>query len=757
MADIIPPYPIDVDDNSYERIDWFTRTAYAINNQPTVVGSNVSYWQVASAAAVKKPVTGPYVPATVTFSGFSATGTNPPVPYAGRFVVAKTTDGTTFTDEYVSTVNESSYVYTIPAGIVGFRSKFYYAGGLSLVDEVFIPIVEDGTDGAGSSKYFSAQAFQWSNSGCPAHSQAFVFTWAGFTASAYPTGWTSTAPASPGTGYTLWCIILPITDVQSAVTTAANWNVASENVFGYRQDGTIGPTGSPGGPGEPGDSARMMYAKAPSSTTFTPGSTVATVGPSSFPNTGFPFGVTGLTWQQTPPTFIANESLFQSDGVFDYSANITVWQTPYLSNLKVGELSAIVANLGFVNVASGGALYSGKSNATDVSTAGFFLGNDGGVPKFSIGYDANTLMTWNGSSLSIKGGSVSVGNAGLGTSSIVSGSGAGFAPAGGFYAGNSTSSIFWNATTGILTINGQIVSSGNINASSLSAITSNLGSVDIASGGYVKSGKTSFSDTASGFYLGNDGGTPKLAIGTDANKLVSWDGSALLVKGARIEVGDAVPGTSSITSGTGAGFAVGGGLWAGNTTNSILWNATTGILTVNGTIVQTNNIVVGAVGDAYTLPISQTMTVTGNDRVTGASYDAGFAGSYGLSCPTGQTLTVHASGYLQSTLRSSGFSAANQVVTYHVELYVKDTGGNTSLLSQYIRKERTYIEVSDINNHPFIFSGTYKVPGAKTINDVGIRVIELHYNTSQANGYTYIACMSTVSVLGNIHVSISKV
>jgi hypothetical protein len=489
MADTVPPYPIDVDPNSFERIDWFNRTTYAINNPPTVVGSNVSYWMVANVGAIKKPVVGAYVPPAVVFSGYSATGTNPPVAYAGRFIIATTTDGTTFTTQYTSASNESSKSYTVPASIVGIRVQFYFAGGTTnLIDETFVPVVADGTDGAGSNKYATAAAFQWSNAGCPAHSQAFTFTWSGFTASAYPAGWTSTAPASPGSGYTLWTILLPLTDVQSAVTTAANWNVATENVFGYRQDGSIGATGSTGATGATGstgatgatgnngNSSRMMYAKAASSTTFTPGSTDTTSGGTTFPDVTSHFGISGLTWQQTPPAIAANESLFQSDGIFTPSpgANTTVWQTPYLSNLKVGSLSAIVANLGFVNIAAGGALSSGKTSTTDYSTPGFYIGNDGGTPKILFGSDATHFIEYNGSSLNIKGGDLLVGNPALGTSTIVSGAGVGITPSGSLFAGNTTNSIVWNASTGILTLNGTLVQTSNMAANAISTAPSAL-------------------------------------------------------------------------------------------------------------------------------------------------------------------------------------------------------------------------------------------------------------------------------------------
>jgi len=113
-------------------------------------GSNATaYWLVTSAPAVQKSVGGVYTPSVVTYSSMSATGTAAPAAYAGRFIIATSTDGTTYTDQYTSAANESSKAFTIPANIKTVRVRAYLAGGTTtLLDELITAVVSDGATGA---------------------------------------------------------------------------------------------------------------------------------------------------------------------------------------------------------------------------------------------------------------------------------------------------------------------------------------------------------------------------------------------------------------------------------------------------------------------------------------------------------------------------------------------------------------------------------------------------------------------------------
>lgn len=113
--------------------------------------SATAYWLMSSNVAISKNSSGTYVPATLTITGKSQTGTSAVVDYKGRFSIYESTDGTTFPNKkYESTADETTgtYTYTPSAGIKSARIRLYQAGGLTvLLDEQIIPVVMDGTNG----------------------------------------------------------------------------------------------------------------------------------------------------------------------------------------------------------------------------------------------------------------------------------------------------------------------------------------------------------------------------------------------------------------------------------------------------------------------------------------------------------------------------------------------------------------------------------------------------------------------------------
>lgn len=101
-----------------------------------------------SVAAIVRNTSNVYVPANVTFSAYSKTGTALRTTYSGRFIIATSADGTTFTDQYTSTVDQASYTYTPPAGVLIVRARLYLAGGTAtLLDQQSVIIVADGAPG----------------------------------------------------------------------------------------------------------------------------------------------------------------------------------------------------------------------------------------------------------------------------------------------------------------------------------------------------------------------------------------------------------------------------------------------------------------------------------------------------------------------------------------------------------------------------------------------------------------------------------
>ena len=107
-----------------------------------------SYKLNASDTSITVSKDGTYSKTKVTFSATYKQGTGAVNPYKGRFKIETTTNGTTWTTQDTSSVNESSKEYTIPTGILNIRCSLYQADGTSvLLDIVSVAIVTDGKDG----------------------------------------------------------------------------------------------------------------------------------------------------------------------------------------------------------------------------------------------------------------------------------------------------------------------------------------------------------------------------------------------------------------------------------------------------------------------------------------------------------------------------------------------------------------------------------------------------------------------------------
>lgn len=162
---------------------------------------------------------------------------------------------------------------------------------------------------------------------------------------------------------------------------------------------------TPVGPqGPSGNSSRICYTKTTLNSLASSPTTIVTSGSTSFPPNNS-WGA-GTVWGATAPAIVAGESVYQSDGIYDAVTNQTTWNVPYLSTLKVGQLSAITTNTGTLTVDTSGYIRGGQ---TDYNTGtGFFLGYSGGAYKFSIGSPTQSLL-WNSSSLTMTGNLYAVG------------------------------------------------------------------------------------------------------------------------------------------------------------------------------------------------------------------------------------------------------------------------------------------------------------------------------------------------------------
>ena len=79
------------------------------------------------------------------------------------------------------------------------------------------------------------------------------------------------------------------------------------------------------------------------------------------------------------------------------------------------------------------------------------------------------------------------------------------------------------------------VTAAKVSVTELSALSANMGNITagtivLPSSGFIRSGQTAY-NTGTGFYIGNDSGTPKLSIGNSSGKRITWDGTDFSISG----------------------------------------------------------------------------------------------------------------------------------------------------------------------------------------------------------------------------------
>lgn len=199
-----------------------------------------------------------------------------------------------------------------------------------------------GAQGVPGLKTANVSAYQWGLS-APTTTGTATYTWLAGTYDTPPsTGWTTTKGNAPGSGYTLYEASVRLVESTGANTSVIDWTQASVAGIAYQ--------GASGGAGSQGASARRAYTLVDGNTLALSPTTVTVAGGSTYPTTGT-WGET-RAWQATPPNPAAGQTVFQADGIFDPVPNQTVWNVPYLSQLKVGSLSAYSSNLGQITAGS---------------------------------------------------------------------------------------------------------------------------------------------------------------------------------------------------------------------------------------------------------------------------------------------------------------------------------------------------------------------------------------------------------------------
>ncbi len=141
--------------------------------------------------------------------------------------------------------------------------------------------------------------------------------------------------------------------------------------------------------------------------------------------------------------------------------------------------------------------------------------------------------------------------------------------------------IFNESGTGIPALFSNIVYADYISVGTLAAIQASTGSLSVSgactigTGGSLSSGQTGF-NTGTGFWLDDNGGTPRFSIGDGASHYLTWDGTAMTVRGT-INADAGYLGALSISGvlsiGTSGGLYQGTGTFAVPTTGLKMWNS----------------------------------------------------------------------------------------------------------------------------------------------------------------------------------------
>ncbi|HEY0063155.1 MAG TPA: hypothetical protein VGC21_13620 [Telluria sp.] len=96
------------------------------------------------------------------------------------------------------------------------------------------------------------------------------------------------------------------------------------------------------------------------------------------------------------------------------------------------------------------------------------------------------------------------------------------------------------------------ITANKISVTTLTAITADLGTATISTGGYLRSGQTAY-NTGTGFWLGSVAGVPQFSIGNPSGAHMRWDGSNLYIQGeTKATFSVAITGTLLSSVGNGA-------------------------------------------------------------------------------------------------------------------------------------------------------------------------------------------------------------
>jgi hypothetical protein len=254
-----------------------------------------------------------------------------------------------------------------------------------------------GANGLNGTRTAILEVYQWAAAApttFPSGSSTYTWATGAFTLPATPNSWSLT-PGAATAGYTLWATRVVYSDSLTTATSSITWP-GTNTAYAV---GAAGTNGAPGGTGNQGASARRAYSRIPGNPSPVSGQiTVVGDGRPTAAQSNTTWGL-NYSWSATDPNTSSTDSLFQSDGVYDPATGNTVWDTPYLSSLRVGTLSAITTNTG--NLTVSGQILAGTAalSGNTITGAGSIIYSDG---KFAMGTTSSYIIN-NGTEVIISG------------------------------------------------------------------------------------------------------------------------------------------------------------------------------------------------------------------------------------------------------------------------------------------------------------------------------------------------------------------
>lgn len=269
----------------------------------------------------------------------------------------------------------NSWTATVPAGTDPVWVAFATASGTTTdtiaPSEWSTPqiLAQDGSAGMTTAAVELYQRTATSSAPSVNTSGSTTYTFATGAVSGQPSGW---AAAVPGSGGAYLWVIRAVAAAVGATDAIANTEWSAPVLLS--QDGAQGSQGTTGAGAR---RAYALFSGNPAAVSWN-GSPTLTVSGDALPGgttVSDPDSVTA--WTSTTQTPSSGQAMFQSDGLYTPSTNQTVWNSPYLSNLKVGALSAISADLGLItagNISTTGYVMA-KGNST-LTLLDPYLGNN---------------------------------------------------------------------------------------------------------------------------------------------------------------------------------------------------------------------------------------------------------------------------------------------------------------------------------------------------------------------------------------------